>query len=278
MKLIKKECGNMQYKKVAVFLIFLFFLIPSHVQIQAEYISVKHNVKPGQEIFPLRIGEEFIYTINWGIIRAGSATLKVDSLVKCGDAECYKIETHTRTNSFFDKIYKVRDTIESLVETSLKRSRYYYKKQQEGKFRRNEELIFDYQKEEVNLKRNGKIKNTVKIQRDKDLLDPLSVLYYVRGMNLQIGDVVEAYVTDGNDIYLLQIDVIKRERVKTWSGYFDCLKIEPKMQNMEGIFHKKHKAKIYIWLTNDKRKIPVKIQSEVFVGSFQILLKEIRGS
>jgi len=267
----------MKYKKVAVFFIFLFFLIPSQVQIQAEYISIKQNVKSRQEIFPLRIGEEFIYTINWGIIRAGSATLKVDSLVKCGDAMCYKIETRTRTNSFFDKIYKVRDTIESLVETSLKRSRYYYKKQQEGKFRRNEELIFDYQKEEVKLKRNGRIKNTVKIQRDKDLLDPLSVLYYVRGMSLQIGDVIEAYVSDGNDIYFLQIDVVKRERVKTWIGYFDCLKIEPKMQNMEGIFHKKQKAKIYIWLTNDKRKIPVKIQSEVFVGSFQILLKEIRG-
>lgn len=267
----------MQYKKVAGFFIILFFLIPSHVQIQAEHISVEENVKPGQEIFPLRIGEEFIYTINWGIIRAGSATLKVDSLVKCGDTECYKVETRTRTNSFFDKIYKVRDTIESLVETSLKRSRYYNKKQQEGKFRRNDELIFDYHKEEVSLKRNGRIKNTIKIQRDKDLLDPLSVLYYVRGMNLQVGDVIEAHLTDGKATYLLQINVIKRERVKTWIGYFDCLKIEPKMQNIEGIFHKKHKAKIYIWLTNDKRKIPVKIQSEVFVGSFKILLKEIRG-
>ena len=48
------------------------------------------------------------------------------------------------------------------------------------------------------------------------------------------------------------------------------------MQNMEGIFHKKRRAKIYVWLTNDKYKIPVKIESEVFVGSFRGLLKEIR--
>lgn len=267
----------MNYKKGAVFFIVLFFLASPHVKIYAEQLIVKQNVKLNQEIFPLRIGEEFMYMINWGIIRAGSATLKVDSLVKCGDTECYKIKTYTQTNSFFDKIYKVRDSIESLVETSLKRSRYYYKKQREGNFRRNDELMFDYHKEEVTLKRNGRIENTIKIQGDKDLLDPLSVLYYVRAMNLKIGDVIEAYVSDGKDTYFLQIKVIKQERVKTWIGYFDCLKIEPNMQKMEGIFHKKDKAKIYVWLTNDNRKIPVKIQSEVFVGSFQVLLKEIRG-
>ena len=267
----------MRYKKIILFLILFFGFILSHVKILAEHISVKQNVKPRQETSPFKIGEEFVYTINWGIIPAGSATLKVDSLMKCGEEDCYKLATHTQTNSFFDKIHKVRDTIESLVETSLKRSRHYHKKQQEGRFFRNDELIFDYPKEEVNLKRNGVIKNSIKIQKDKDLLDPLSVLYYVRSLDLHIGDMVEARVVDGKNVYLMQIDVIKRERVKTWVGYFDCLKVEPKMQNMEGIFHKKSKANIYVWLTNDQYKIPVKIESEVFVGSFQVLLKEIRN-
>ena len=209
----------MNYKKVSVFFVLFLWFFPSLAQVQAEQISDKQNVIQKNEIFPLKIGEEFFYTITWGIIPAGSATLKVNSLVKYGEVDCYKVEIHTRTNSFFDKIHKVRDTIASLVETSLKRSRYYHKKQQEGSFRRNDELIFDYSKEEVSLKRNGRKKNIIKIQKDKDLLDPLAVLYYVRSLDLRIGNTIEVCVTDGKAVYLMQIDVIKRERVKTWVGY-----------------------------------------------------------
>ncbi|MCL6582984.1 MAG: DUF3108 domain-containing protein [bacterium] len=223
----------------------------------------------------LRVGEKFVYTLTWGVIPAGLATLEVDSLVSWKGVDCYWVKITTRTNAFLDKIHKVRDSVGSLIETSLKRSQYYRKKQQEGSFSRDDELIIDYQKEMVILNRGGKLKNTIKIRQGEDLLDPFGVLYYVRGMDLRVGDQIRARVTDGTAVYQMRIDVLKRERVKAWPGYFDCLKIEPKMERLEGIFNKKLEAKLYIWLTNDQRKIPVKMQSEVFLGSVQGVLKEI---
>jgi len=224
----------------------------------------------------VKVGEKFTYTLTWGIIPAGTATLGVDSIVRWGGGvDCYQIKIASSTNSFLDKIHKVRDTVVSLIETSLKRSHYYRKKQQEGSFSRDDELTIDYQKEEVILNRGGKLKNTIKMQSNEDLLDPYGVLYYVRSLDLKVGDKISARVTDGSAVYQMQINVLKRERIKSWIGYFDCLKIEPKMQKIEGVFNKKLEAKLFIWLTNDYRKIPVKMQSEVFIGSVQGLLKEI---
>ncbi|MEW6382271.1 MAG: DUF3108 domain-containing protein [bacterium] len=225
----------------------------------------------------LRVGEKLVYTLTWGVVPAGTAILEVDSLVRWDGVDCYWVKITTRTNSFLDNIHKVRDSIGSLIETSLKRSQYYRKKQEEGSFRRDDELVIDYRREMAILNRGGKLKNTMKIRQDEDLLDPFGVLYYVRGMNLRVGDQINARVTDGMAMYLMQINVLKRERVKAWTGYYDCLKIEPKMQKLEGVFNKKVNAKLHIWVTNDHLKIPVKMQSEIFLGSIQGLLKEVHG-
>jgi hypothetical protein len=225
---------------------------------------------------PFKVGEKFTYTLTWGIIPAGFATMEVDSILRWGGGvDCYLLKITAGTNSFLDKIHKVRDTLSSLIETSLKRSQYYRKEQYEGSFHRDDELIIDYAGGEVILNRNGKLKKTIKIQSDDDLLDPYAVLYYIRSLNLRVGDKIKTRVTDGSAVYQMQINVLKRERVKSWIGYFDCLKIEPRMEKIEGIFNKKPNSKLYVWLSDDSRKIPVKMQSEVSIGSVQGVLKEI---
>ncbi|MEW5800537.1 MAG: DUF3108 domain-containing protein [bacterium] len=244
--------------------------------LQKEEFSAEQSAGQATQTPSLKIGERFTYTLSWGIVPAGYATMEVDSLIRwAGGVNCYQIKMFTSTNPFLDKIHKVRDSVISLIETSLKRSHYYRKEQREGSFSRDDELTIDYQNEEVTLNRNGKLKNIIKIQKDEDLLDPYAVLYYVRSLDLEVGDQISVRVIDGNDVYQIQINVLKRERVKSWAGYFDCLKVEPKMEKVEGVFNKKVQAKLYVWLTDDDRKIPVKMQSEVLIGSISGLLKEI---
>lgn len=256
-------------------LLFLPGLLSASAQTPPESSYGRQSSSQRDINFHLKTGEKFVYTLSWGVVPAGFATMEVDSPLRWAGVDCYRIKISTKTNSFLDKIYKVRDTVTSLVETSLKRSQYYRKEQQEGSFRRDDELTFDYQKEEAILNRDGKLENVIKIRRNEDLLDPFAVLYYVRSLKLKVGGQTGARVTDGKAVYQMQINVLKREKVKTWAGYFDCLKIEPKMKKLEGIFQKKLNASLYVWLTDDERRIPVKMQSEVFFGSVQGLLKEI---
>jgi hypothetical protein len=44
--------------------------------------------------------------------------------------------------------------------------------------------------------------------------------------------------------------------------------VEPDLKHVGGVFKKSKNAKLRIWVTADARRIPVKIESEVIVGSF----------
>lgn len=52
------------------------------------------------------------------------------------------------------------------------------------------------------------------------------------------------------------------------SGTYDTYLIEPEIKQLDGVFEKSKNAKIQVWVTADNRRMPVKIKSEVVVGSF----------
>jgi len=67
----------------------------------------------------------------------------------------------------------------------------------------------------------------------------------------------------------VEVQVLRREKVKTKLGEFDTVVIKPLMKS-EGIFNRK--GDVYIWLTDDKKRIPVKLESKVAIGSITATL------
>jgi hypothetical protein len=58
------------------------------------------------------------------------------------------------------------------------------------------------------------------------------------------------------------------------AGTFNCVLVEPLMKE-GGLF--KSEGRIIIWMTNDERKIPVKVSTKVVVGSIDAELREYSG-
>jgi hypothetical protein len=44
--------------------------------------------------------------------------------------------------------------------------------------------------------------------------------------------------------------------------------VEPQLKHIGGVFKKSKDARLQIWVTTDKRHLPVRIKSKVIVGSF----------
>ncbi len=80
--------------------------------------------------------------------------------------------------------------------------------------------------------------------------------------------ILQRPVTDGKKSVIGSGKVIKRETIKLKNGKYDTYLLEPDLKNLSGVFRKSKNATIKIWMTADKRKIPVKIKSKVVVGSF----------
>ncbi|MFP4522470.1 MAG: DUF3108 domain-containing protein, partial [Fibrobacterota bacterium] len=60
--------------------------------------------------------EELVFKIGWGIINAGTAKINVGGPVRKNGRKSLTITSAVQSNSFFDKLYKVRDTIISFID------------------------------------------------------------------------------------------------------------------------------------------------------------------
>ena len=114
--------------------------------------------------------------------------------------------------------------------------------------------------------RNG---DRISIPLEPETFDIYSSFYYVRHQPLEPGRSLYINVLDGKKLQRIEIRVLRRERIKVPAGEFDTLVIEP-MVKPEGVFEGKRGA--YIWLTDDERRIPVKAQTKVRLGSVTAVL------
>ena len=71
--------------------------------------------------------------------------------------------------------------------------------------------------------------------------------------------------------------VIGKETVNVPAGTFETLVLEPDLKNVEGVFSKKQRAKIRLWITDDEHRLLVQMKSAAIVGSFVAELVTAEG-
>ena len=217
---------------------------------------------------PFGEGENLIFSIQYGLITGGEATLEIRNMAVLDSVLCYHIVSVARTNKVFDRIFKVRDRHESFMEYENLYSLRFKKHLREGKYRKDRQVDFD-QKAHLAIYSD----KTVPIAPNTH--DFLTALYYARTLPLVPGQAVAmANHTDYKN-YPIYIKYIRREKVKVPAGEFDCIVIEPVLETST-IFE--NSGKLTIWLTDDTVRMPVMMRSKVIVGAFEAVLKEYRLS
>ncbi len=221
-------------------------------------------------------GEKLTFKIKYGVISAGEATLKIKETTYKDTIECYKIESLVKTNSFFDKIYKVRDKMESIWEKRRLVTLRFTKKLKEGKYRQHR-IHFYYPDLgfTIYIKFGRKTKKTKekRMEIPPGTQDIFSAFYYFRLQEFSVGDTLTINVTADGRNYPANIVVHRTETIETIFGEKECFVIEPILKG-EAIF--KQTGKILIWLTADEHKIPVKMSSKIIFGSFKAILKDAK--
>jgi hypothetical protein len=252
----------------------LFLLAPASswgVALSSPTVSDPHQLSESRAaasagLAPLTVfPEQLTYDVSWGMLAVGQSTLGVKEVVSFNGVPAYHVVSEAKSNAFCDTFYKVRDINESWMDARTLTSLGYSKKLREGHFFRDEWVLYDKPAGRFLSKKTDRDGNfawsagTIPVQ----VQDILSSLYYVRARDLAPGTEV---VVDVNTkrTWPLVIRVLRRETVKTAAGTFPCLVVEPALRE-EGIFIQKGR-KLRIWLTDDRRKIPVLMRVEVFFG------------
>lgn len=224
------------------------------------------HAKTNSADLPFSPGEKLTFNLKWCFIPAGEAVLEVMPLKNISGVKAYHFALTVKTNSFFDTIYKVRDKIDSYADIDMTRSILYKKSQAGKKHQRDVVVNFNWDKNEAQYSNFGRKRKPVSLMPGS--FDPLSIFYYSRMCDFNDQIVLQRPVTDGKKCVIGTGEVIKRETIKLKTGKYDTYLLQPELKDLSGVFRKSENATIKIWLTADKRKIPVRIKSKIVIGSF----------
>ncbi len=209
------------------------------------------------------IGERLEFAVRWGVLPAAEAQLEVEA---AGDGRV-TLRATARSLPWVDVIYPVRDLAESTVALPAARAVRYYKHQQEGRRRTREvEVQFDLEAGRATYRRDEEEPRSLEVP--PDVLDPLASFYAYRIRDLPADEAAELPVSDGKRLVRGTVRVVGRETLETPAGVFETVIIEPELEGVGGIFRKSPGARVLIWLTDDRWRRPVRLQSEVSVGKF----------
>ena len=223
---------------------------------------------------PWMKGERLEYELCWGFITAGYATLEVKPR-KDGKTEFLSFATANKT---VNKFYPVYDTVYTLVCNKGLMTDVFRKSLHEGKFHNKSLIRFDRDGKKAVLSDTvfkDPVKHTVKRSADTSVtIDGLehsimSAFYLVRTMPLKVGETSRFSAVSGEKRYELKVIVHGRETIETDLGTFKTVKVEPVLDG-DGIFNSK--GRIFIWMTDDDKRIPVLMQCEIALGSIKAKL------
>ncbi len=217
------------------------------------------------ESIPFQAGEKMVFQVRWAFIVAGEAVIEVLPAETFNGEESYHFVFRARTSPFVDIFYKVRDRVDSYTDMNMTHS-LYYKKKHEGHSHKEAAVEFDWEKQEARYSEGGNAREPISMV--PGTFDPLSVFYAFRIRAVNNEFEMGIPVTDGKKCIVGKASLTGRERIKVAGVYYDTFLVEPEIEHIGGVFEKSKDARLQIWVTADGRCIPVRIRSEVVVGSF----------
>lgn len=222
-------------------------------------------------------GEVLEYSLSFGVISIGNTRLELGKRETLNGRECYHVKFQVWTNSFADKVYKMRNTEEAWMDTESLCTHRYTKTINEKDMHWIKNVDFDH----VNgtftyTERNVSNPNehrTVEGNVPPYISDELTALYYVRTQPLEVG---KEYIVDTQSedkMNRTKYVVLKKEKVKVKCGTFDCFKLEPLIfDTAKGDLKRQ---KLWLWITVDTRRLLVLMKSKLVIGSITTELEKM---
>lgn len=265
----------------AVGILFLSFIAyylafdPSFAQVVAEPVGgqigesegggAPGSIERAIENRAFGVGERLEFSLGYGPIPAGTTVLSVVGIKSVREHQSYHIVSETRSNKLFSLFFKVRDRLESFVDVKGLFSWHFEKHLREGKYKADISVDYD-QVNHLAISRRDTLRIPPYVQ------DILSAIYYVRTQELEVGKPLLVDYHDGKKVYPLEVRVLRKERVEVPAGGFSCFVVEPLLQG-GGIF--KHEDGFILWLTDDRRKLPVMMKTKLTIGSIVAKLERM---
>jgi hypothetical protein len=218
--------------------------------------------------------ETLSYGIEWRLITAGQARLEWDAAQPPRSG--WQIKLHLESTGLVSKLFKVEDDYAASLNQSLS----ILSSQliaHEGSRNRDTRITFDYESRKASYLERDLTKNATLASHEIDLPsathDVLGGLYYLRTLTLEPGQSLQAPVSDGKKSVMAKVEAQQREEIKVPDGTYKTIRYEIFL--FDNVLYRRS-GHLYVWLSDDRRKLPVQIRARMAftVGTITLLLEK----
>lgn len=239
---------------------------------------------------PFSGGEELVYQaeFNKGLLRGvdvaefrfKAATERVSTRgLAEDDRVIFRLVGDVASRGLFPRIagFRFHEHVESTVDpnpfTVLRTS----KLEEQGKRVRASEAVFDHEARKVTWTERDPNQSqpprTSALAFSEPIQDILTVIYFLRTQKLEVGKSFDVPVSDAGRVYRFSVAVVERKELNTVLGRVNAVRIDPALFGEDGLV--RARGSLSIWITEDSRRLPVKAQLKVDLGTFDIKLKRV---
>lgn len=219
---------------------------------------------------PFRVGEKVVHAVTYLKMLAGYLTMEVRPFATVNGKKSYNLFTGIKTSSFFSSFYSVDDHVTTLLDyDSLVPSVFKLSVKETSQIKEAQSL-FDWESmtarywEKKVTKRDGEQESKMEWEILPYSQNIFSIAYYLRVFQWDVGSVHEFRVADDNENLVFKATALRKQKIKTEAGEFNTIVIRPEM-SLKGQF--KPMGDNFIFLTDDDRKLIVRIESKIKIGS-----------
>jgi len=229
------------------------------------------KMSTGQEIS--KNNEQLIYSLHFGIFKAGIAKLETKDTITSKGEQYTHIFALGRSTGFVNALYRVYDIYESFIEPETMLPARSIRNIREGNYRYYNEVFFQRDSHRIYSQRSGYW------DAPHEIHDILSAFHYLRkeliSPGLRYGDTITIETFFSDEFYPLRIRYMGTDKVEIGLGKFRCYKFVPIVE-VGRLFRDEDDMRI--WISKDDNKIPILIEFDIKVGSFVCELIEFKNN
>jgi Protein of unknown function (DUF3108) len=218
-------------------------------------------------------GEYLEYRVHYGAVTAGIAKLEVKpDPVLINGRNCLHVVGQGISSKTFSTFFRVNDKYETFIDQESLMPWKFKRKIEEGSFHDYIEVDFDQNTNKAHQRKNNK-PEVKTFEVPPYIQDVVSAFYYARTQdytNAKVGDIYKFQNFIDKKVYDLDVAFMGREVITVGTIKYNCVKLKPLVVE-GGIFQ--HKGDLWLWISDDANKIPVRVEAGLVIGSVQIDLK-----
>ena len=226
-------------------------------------------------------GEEIHFKMTYGFFNVGKGSAKIHpDYFRVNGRDCFKVDVSGKTVGMVDWVADVNDQWGAYIDTAALVPHQFYRKIREGRYKKDEWTTFDHVKKKIEVKslnKQGKMKEPKYYDAPPSVRDMIGGFLYLRVMDfsrLKVNDTVLVTGFFEDEFYKFKIVYKGRENVKLKVGKVRALKFVPVMPDNK-LFD--GEDSITAWFSDDKNRIPLKIDAEMFIGSAGVELTSYKN-